>query len=60
MRQIGSVLNFFKQQKAASSTEYGLLIGMIALGAILSIDTFGQILERLFTVIANEINVLPF
>ncbi|MEX0832117.1 MAG: Flp family type IVb pilin [Nitriliruptoraceae bacterium] len=44
-----------RDQEGASAVEYGLLVGLIALGIILAVTLLGDNLAAMFTDIANAL-----
>lgn len=52
LRQL--LIRFVNDQSGATAIEYGLIAGMIAVGAIVAMTTFGESLVALFAHVENE------
>lgn len=48
------ILRFLKDQSGATAIEYGLIVGLIAVGIILSMTLFGEAIVGMFGVIESE------
>jgi pilus assembly protein Flp/PilA len=49
------IKNFFKEEEGASMVEYGLLVALIAVVAIVGVTAVGQALLALFNQVAGEL-----
>jgi pilus assembly protein Flp/PilA len=48
------ILRFLKDQSGATAIEYGLIVGLIAVGIIASLTLFGGSIAGMFGVIENK------
>ena len=48
------VIRFLHDQSGATAIEYGLIAGLVAVGAIAAMTTFGGSLSSLFGVVRDE------
>lgn len=49
-------MKLFKTQKAASTTEYGLMLGLIAVGILVSVQSTGTEVNSIFGKVTGELN----
>jgi len=49
------LINFFKEEEGASMVEYGLLVALIAIVAIVGVKLVGTELSSLFTDVSDEL-----
>ena len=47
-----------KDERGATATEYGLLVGFIALAIVIGVTAFGTALNDFFNALANAVDVL--
>lgn len=49
------VSRFVRDQRGATMLEYGLLVGLVAIAAILAVTAMGTALSTMFTNASNEL-----
>lgn len=49
------IKGFFSEEKGQGMTEYGLILGLIALAVVVILTTFGETLTTKFTEIKDEL-----
>lgn len=60
LRTYAAIKNWFESEKGQSMVEYGMIIGLIALGVIVLVATLGDQIGALFTAITTAFaDMLP-
>jgi pilus assembly protein Flp/PilA len=49
------IKNFFKDESGAAAVEYGLLVGLIAVGIVVAVGTLGDTIAGYFTSINTKL-----
>ena len=52
---IGSVTSMLRDEEGATMVEYGLLVALIAMVALVAVTTLGQHLSTLFSTVAGSV-----
>lgn len=52
---MNSVMKFLRDEEGATAVEYGLIVGLIAVGLIVAFTLLGGGLDTLFTTAGNEV-----
>ena len=53
------MLNILKAENGQGMVEYGLILGLIALVAVVAITTLGDDISALFTKASTKLNAVP-
>jgi len=53
------IKNFFNDESGAAAVEYGLLVGLIAVGIVVAVGTLGTTISGYFTSINTKLTPAP-
>ena len=59
VRLMGWLGSLVRQERGQTMVEYGLIVGLVALGSVLAITFLGGRISEAMTNIGNAINVAP-